>query len=81
MSNDGHLEYFDPICGPEIVARQQLGTVYHRNGVAYVLSRDCLMEQKTLLGNNGGALILADKHISIDTEDDFALAQKILSSR
>ena len=39
------------------------------------------MEQKTLLGNNGGALILADKHISIDTEDDFALAQKILSSR
>jgi CMP-N,N'-diacetyllegionaminic acid synthase len=72
--SNGALHYYDP-AGARIVARQQLEPVYHRNGVAYVMSRACLVEQRTILGARAGALVLARPHISIDTEWDICLAE------
>jgi|LauGreDrversion4_2_1035121.scaffolds.fasta_scaffold142602_4 CMP-N,N'-diacetyllegionaminic acid synthase len=68
---NGYLDYWDSR-GAQIIARQQLDTVYHRNGVAYVFTRDCLLEQRTILGNRTGAYIVAGESISIDTERDIA---------
>jgi hypothetical protein len=53
--------------------------VYHRNGVAYAITRDCLVNQGVIKGRQTGGLILEGKFISIDTEWDIALAEFILS--
>ena len=39
-----------------IIARQQLKPVYHRDGAAYVMTRDCLLIQKTTIGENASAV-------------------------
>ena len=36
---DGVMDYWD-IEGAKIIARQQLGSVYHRNGIAYAITRE-----------------------------------------
>jgi CMP-N-acetylneuraminic acid synthetase len=72
---DGRLSYYDPR-GASIVARQQLTDLYIRNGVAYVLSRECLMEQRSLMGQRGFACVTTAPHISIDTADDLARAEE-----
>jgi CMP-N,N'-diacetyllegionaminic acid synthase len=77
--SDGALDYYDP-AGARIVARQQLQPVYYRNGVAYAMTRACLVEQRTIMGARAGALVLESPHISIDTEWDISLAE-LMSSR
>jgi CMP-N-acetylneuraminic acid synthetase len=77
---DGGMSFFDPR-GEQIVARQQLEPVFHRNGVAYAFTRDCLLTQRTIRGVKAGALILHDEDISIDTEHDIALVEAVLAKR
>jgi CMP-N-acetylneuraminic acid synthetase len=74
------LDYYDPE-GAEIVARQQLTPVYHRNGIAYAVTRKCLLEQRSLKGNRAGALVIEGEHVSIDTEWDIELVDFILKRR
>jgi CMP-N-acetylneuraminic acid synthetase len=59
------LDYYDPD-GGKIIARQQLTPVYHRNGVAYVMTRRCLLEEQSIMGEKNGALILHEHLVSID---------------
>ena len=54
---DGALDFYEP-AGTKIVARQQLQPVYHRNGVAYVMTRECLVDQRNIMGRRAGALVL-----------------------
>lgn len=75
---DGGMDYYDP-SGAKIIARQQLTPVYHRNGIAYAIRRECLLDQKTIKGNRTGALIVEGEHVSIDTERDIALVEWLLS--
>jgi CMP-N-acetylneuraminic acid synthetase len=72
------LDYYDPR-GAGIVARQQLKPVFHRNGIAYAITRNCLLGQRRIKGKRTGALIIEGEHVSIDTEWDFALAELILA--
>ena len=76
----GSLEYYDPR-GPKIITRQQLTPVYHRNGIAYAITRDCLVNQKSIKGNHTGALVIKGEHVSIDTEWDLQLVEFVLSMR
>jgi CMP-N-acetylneuraminic acid synthetase len=76
---DGRLGYYDP-AGAGIIARQQLTPVYHRNGIAYAMTRECILEQKTIRGQRAGALVLDGHFVSIDTEWDVALVEFIMSS-
>lgn len=77
VGENGAMEYFDPR-GAGIIARQQLGPVYHRNGAAYAVTRDCLLRQGTLKGTRTGAVILTEPMVSIDTIDDFARVEQHL---
>lgn len=72
--SDGHLRYYDQR-GAEIIARQQLDQLYVRNGVAYVVSRTCLLERRSLMGDRSFAYISTGPHISIDTAEDLAAAE------
>jgi len=74
---DDRLGLYDP-AGAAIIARQQLKPVYHRNGIAYAITRDCLLGQQTILGARTGALVLDGQFVSIDTEWDIALVEFIL---
>lgn len=78
--DSGKIGYYDPN-GSRIIARQQLTPVYHRNGVAYVITRDCLLEGKCMMGKRTGALILDEHLVSIDTMWDLRLAEFIFSSQ
>jgi CMP-N-acetylneuraminic acid synthetase len=77
---EGSLDYYDPR-GAGIVARQQLETLYHRNGVAYAVTRECLMNQCTLKGRRTGAVVLEEPMVSIDTRRDFELVEFLLRQR
>ena len=72
------MEYWDPR-GSQVIARQQLEPVFHRNGVAYAITRSCLLEQGTIKGAKTGAYVVAGEHISIDTEWDLALVEFVMS--
>jgi len=74
---DGQMDYYDP-AGSQIIARQQLSPVYHRNGIAYGIRRHCLLEQKAIKGQKTGALILDGDFISIDTETDINLTEFVM---
>jgi CMP-N-acetylneuraminic acid synthetase len=73
----GQLGYYDP-AGARIIARQQLKPVYHRNGIAYAFTRECLLEQGTIMGARTGVLVLDGHFVSIDTEWDCALVEFIM---
>jgi len=74
------LSYYDEN-GSKIIARQELKPVYHRNGIAYAISRDCLINKKSIKGINTGALIIQGQHISIDTEWDLSLVNMISNEK
>jgi CMP-N,N'-diacetyllegionaminic acid synthase len=70
----GRLDYYDP-AGKAIIARQQLTPVFHRNGIAYVITRDCLLGQETIMGAHTGAYLIEGPAVSIDTEWDIDLCE------
>ena len=74
--NDGLLNYWDSK-GKNIIARQQLNPVYHRNGVGYIISRECLVKKNSIKGNKTGFLLVKTPQISIDTLEDLKKAEMI----
>jgi CMP-N,N'-diacetyllegionaminic acid synthase len=72
----GRLDYYDP-GGGAIIARQQLTPVYHRNGVAYAITRRCLIEGASIKGDRCAGLVIPGLMISIDTRWDLELAEWI----
>ncbi len=79
VSADGALDYYDPR-GAQIIARQQLVPVFHRNGIAYAITRDCLTGQGTIKGRRSGCVVVNGDHVSIDTEEDIAAVERILAA-
>lgn len=80
IGEGGAMGYFEP-AGARIIARQQLQPVYHRNGVAYAFTRACLLEQRTIMGARTAAIVLDEPMVSIDTFEDFRLAERELERR
>jgi len=64
--------------GKQIIARQQLQPIYHRNGVAYVLTRACILEQRSTLGAKWSAVVIEEPQISIDTLEDFEKVENFM---
>lgn len=77
---EGRLDYYDPQ-GAKIIARQQLKPVYHRNGVAYAMTRRCLVDGQAIKGNRTGAFLIKGERVSIDTEWDIKLVEFILQGQ
>ena len=78
--SDGALELYDQ-AGHQIIARQQLPPVYHRNGIAYTLLRETLLDHDQFFTERTGALVVDDHHVSIDTLWDLQLVEFILSQQ
>jgi CMP-N-acetylneuraminic acid synthetase len=78
--SDGRLDYYDQ-AGKQIIARQQLTPVYHRNGVAYAIRRGCLLDQQSIKGERTGAMVIDGDMVSIDTWWDLELAEYIANHK
>jgi CMP-N,N'-diacetyllegionaminic acid synthase len=76
----GKLSYYAEK-GKEIIARQQLSPVYHRNGIAYVISRNSIIHKKSIKGDNTGYVICQGVHVSIDTELDLSFVRWMVSNK
>lgn len=78
--DDNLVSFYDPH-GPNIIARQQLKSTYHRNGVAYVMTRECLTEQNKHIGKICGGYIIDEPLVNIDTYSDLEYAENLLLQR
>lgn len=78
VSPAGGLSYYDP-AGAKIIARQQLTPVYHRNGIAYAITRACLVDQKSIMGAKPGAVVVEGNLPNIDTELDLDWANFLIA--
>ncbi len=76
--NGNDISYYED-AGAAIIARQELKPVFHKNGLAYALTRKCLLEQKTLLGKRASFVKTERPVINIDSEFDLALANFLMS--
>jgi CMP-N,N'-diacetyllegionaminic acid synthase len=68
------LEFYDP-AGRAVRARQELEPVYHRNGVAYALTRRCLVELGSIWGERASAVVIDEPLANIDTLEDIRWAE------
>lgn len=75
--DEDRLDFNDP-GGASIIARQQLKPVYHRNGLAYAITRSCLVDQETIMGQRTRGLVTPGHFISIDTEFDIVLVEFLM---
>jgi CMP-N-acetylneuraminic acid synthetase len=75
--DSGNITLFDEK-GRDIIARQQLTEIYHRNGVAYAFTRACLLEYESIYGVKTGAVVIDHPVISIDTKEDLIATEKIM---
>ncbi len=81
VDDAGHMDLYDSR-GLEIVARQQLMPVFHRNGSCYAVRRDFLMSSDTLFSpGKSKAIISEGVRVNIDTEEDLTLAEELLAER
>ncbi|MBI3899047.1 MAG: acylneuraminate cytidylyltransferase family protein [Gammaproteobacteria bacterium] len=80
VDQDGRMDYFDAR-GSTIVARQQLSPVFHRNGLVYAMTRSCLLEQKKIMGERSGAVVVTDPIVNIDTLEDFQTLERLLAEQ
>ncbi len=75
--HDGRLD-FHTERGRSIVARQELTNLYHRNGIVYVMTRECILAQRSIHGRRAGAMVIEDPVANIDSALDLAWAEFIL---
>ena len=74
-----YLKYFDKR-GKEIIARQQLNKTYIRNGVFYIFSRECIVNQKTILGKKSYFYKIKSEHFNIDDINDINNFKRYLNA-
>ena len=76
IEND-RIDYYDKE-GANIISRQQLSPTYHKNGIAYVMTRDCILQQKSIKGKKCVPLLINEYVSNIDTEMDIAFAEFLM---
>jgi CMP-N-acetylneuraminic acid synthetase len=54
--------------------------VYHKNGAAYAITRDCIINKKSIKGNKTSFILIKEFLPNIDTDFDLRLAEFILNS-
>ena len=68
--NEDKIKHYDQL-GKTITARQQLENVYHRNGAAYAITRQCLLGYGSITTNKSSFIVISEPIVNIDTKWDF----------
>ncbi len=81
VDDEKYFDYYDP-AGLEVVARQELKPLFHRNGSCYAFRRDFLVQAESLFSpNSSRAVISRGVRVNIDTETDIKMAEELLNKR
>ena len=64
--------------GRQIIARQQLGDFYIRNGIFYIFRISKILKDKSIYLKNCYGFEIKNKVVNIDNLEDLKLAQKML---
>ena len=73
----GKLSHYNQL-GENITARQQLDQLFIRNGICYAVSRNYLLEHKSLFSNNTYSYIVDRNIVNIDDPIDIEWAKFLL---
>lgn len=65
--------------GKNIVNRQELDTLFYKNGIAYVSYREFLLSIRNIIGPATGALVIDQPVVNIDSQSDLELANRLLT--
>ena len=71
---DGKISYYAAE-GESIIARQVVKPVYHRNGVCYAFTRECIVEKGKIITDNSSAIVIREFTINIDNMHDVKLGE------
>ncbi len=63
------------------VNRQSLHPTYIRNGLAYAVRVNAFLATHSIHGTRARAIVVDEEVVSIDTEEDFALAERLIAER
>tara|TARA_B100002019_G_scaffold202322_1_gene175383 strand:+ start:160 stop:864 length:705 start_codon:yes stop_codon:yes gene_type:complete len=77
IDND-KLTFYDKE-GVNIIARQQLKDTFHKDGIVYAMTRECLLNQKTIMGKNPSYILIERETVNIDTKTDLLLAEILMN--
>ena len=81
IGDESQLSLYDER-GIGIVARQELEPTFHRNGCCYVLRRDFLVSATSLYSPGATQAVISEgPRVNIDSMDDVAVAERLLSER
>ena len=81
LGEDSTMQLFDDR-GLQIIARQQLSPVFHRNGSCYALRRDFLMNGDGLFSPHSSQAVISEgERVNIDTEEDLLRAERLILQR
>jgi len=74
----GSIEFYLD-SGSQIIARQQLESAFHRNGVAYAFTADFVRTADSVFSpGRSSAVVTPGRHISIDTAEDVLAVEQAL---
>jgi CMP-N,N'-diacetyllegionaminic acid synthase len=65
--------------GAKYDIRQKIPTLFHRNGACYVAKRSQIVDGKEIISENTYGLKISRQLVNIDSEEDFAFAEYLLS--
>lgn len=78
FKNQDEIEFYTEEA-ESIVSRQQLEQLYHRNGIAYVATRDCILNKKEIVSKNTAGVLIKEAVVNIDTPIDLEWARFLWS--
>jgi CMP-N,N'-diacetyllegionaminic acid synthase len=59
----------------DVSRRQDVGQAYYRNGIAYAVTRQTLLEQSSLTGETCGAYVVYGPSVNVDVLEDLELLE------
>jgi CMP-N,N'-diacetyllegionaminic acid synthase len=81
MSIKGGKLAFYEVNGEKVKNRQMLEPVYSRNGIAYAVTRDCLISKNSLYGQDTTPVIIDRELVNIDDPEDLINANLVLEKQ
>ncbi len=80
LDETGAARFVLPEASPN-VNRQSLRPTYIRNGLAYAVRVPAFLNTHSIHGTRARAIVVDEEVVSIDTEEDFQLAERLLAKR
>ena len=68
------LEHYEQR-GKDITARQELETLYARNGICYAVTKECLLNNKDIITDDTRAYVIERYIVNIDEPIDIKWAE------